>query len=121
MLNWRSHTAEAEIEKAAYLAGISPEISQRLVKDIVKSHNKKKLYLSPCIKSLICKCYLIQIPTVTCHSRIKREKDGMYLETLCLFCEHKRTKRVLCKRKDFTNGGRPAEAKETEQTRKERT
>ncbi|KAI5187889.1 hypothetical protein NEHOM01_2428 [Nematocida homosporus] len=80
------------------LVGINIGIVRRLVKGLLKGHNKKRVRLSPSVRQVICECYLVKIPGVTSWSRLVKEESGEYLISGCRECQHVSKIRVLCKR-----------------------
>ncbi|EHY64981.1 hypothetical protein NERG_02037 [Nematocida ausubeli] len=99
-----------EIDLAIYFIGKSMNISRRIIKVLLKMHNKKILRVSYEIKRVICKCYEIMVPSINCRSRIVKETDGIYMWRECFSCGAKDKMRVSAKKR-FSNGRKRREKK----------
>ena len=100
-----------DLDVALAVAQTAPEISRRVLKTVLMMHQKKRLKLSHEIKRVICPCYMVMLPSVTCESRLVKEKEGHFIWRRCYFCGDRRQIRVLSQRKDFN--GEEAAAEQT--------
>lgn len=87
-----------EIALALYLTPICPYSAKRVIKDLSMMHNKKKLKLSYQMRRVICSCFSLLIPCITCKVRVSKRKDGYFLVSECYLCKSIKEIRVLCKK-----------------------